>query len=173
GVVQAQDTVAHLLVTMRPTLLDACLRRFRADLYPQRERVVVLHGDDIDMAAARAVVLPGEPVTLLQAGRERSLGDCLNMASAHTDAPDWMKRDDDDRYGPAYTTDMMLYRRAVDAPLMGKPPMFLYLAQGDELRWDPVWASHANLLHHSDEADAALVAGGTLAGKREVLESVR
>src|SRR5690606_28120865 len=96
--------VAHLLATMRPALLGTCLRRLPADLYPQRELVVVLHGDNIDMAAARALVHPGEEVVLLHATRDRSLGDCLNMAIAHPDAPYWMKLDDDDHYGPAYTS---------------------------------------------------------------------
>lgn len=164
--------VAHLLVTMRPQLLERCLNRFRADRYPHRELVVVLHGDDLDMVAARALVRPGESVTILEASASRSLGDCLNMAIAHTEAPLWMKLDDDDYYGPAYTQDMMLYRRAIDAPLMGKPPAFIHLEQGNELRWDPMWAAHANLLHDAEEATAALVAGGTLTGKREVLETV-
>ena len=35
-----------------------------------------------------------------------------------------------------------------------------------------MWAAHANLLHDAEEATAALVAGGTLAGKRDVLEAV-
>ncbi|MEN1944431.1 glycosyltransferase family A protein [Luteimonas sp. MJ293] len=165
--------VAHLLVTMRPELLERCLERFRADQYPDRELVVVLHGDGVDMAAARSLVREGEPVKVLQAGAERSLGDCLNMAIAHTDAPFWMKLDDDDHYGPEYTRDVMLYRRAVPTPLMGKPPAFVHLAGADEVRWDPQWASYANLLHDPEEASAALVAGGTLAGTREVLESMR
>ncbi|AOH36129.2 hypothetical protein BGP89_06980 [Luteimonas sp. JM171] len=163
--------VAHLLVTMRPELLERCLARFRNDLYPERELVVVLHGDGVDIQAARALIKDSEPVRLLQAPSTRSLGDCLNMAIAHTEAPFWMKMDDDDHYGPAYTRDMMLYRRAIRAPLMGKPPAFLHLGATDELRWDAEWASLANLLHHPDEANAALVAGGTLAGTREVLES--
>lgn len=170
---RAPDRVAHLLVTMRPERLASCLQRFRADRYAQRELVVVLHGDAVDTAAARALVRPDEPVRILEAARVRSLGDCLNMAFAHTDAPYWMKLDDDDHYGPSYTEDMMLYRRAIDAPVMGKPPMFLHLEQEDRLYWDPVWASHANLFHHADEAEAALVAGGTLAGRRDVLETVR
>jgi len=169
----ALPRVAHLLVTMRPELLGACIQRFRADLYPAREMVVVLHGDTIDLAAAGRLIRPGEPIRLLSARGERSLGDCLNLAIAHTDAPYWMKLDDDDHYGPAYTCDMMRYQRALDPPLMGKPPMFLHLEQGDELRWDPIWADHANLLHDAAEADAALVAGGTLAGKREVAEVIR
>lgn len=163
--------VAHLLVTMRPELLERCLARFRADHYANRELVVVLHGDDVDVSAAQALVQGDERVRLLHARAQRTLGDCLNMAIAHTDAPFWMKIDDDDHYGPAYTQDMMLYRRAIRTPLMGKPPAFLHLAGSDELRWDPEWASHANLLHDPDEATASLVAGGTLAGTREVLET--
>lgn len=164
--------VAHLLVTMRPHLLERCLARFRADHYPHRELVVVLHGDDLDVTAAKALVRPGEPIVILQAASNRTLGDCLNMAIGHTHAPIWMKLDDDDHYGPEYTRDMMLYRRAIDSPLMGKPPAFIHLEQGDELRWDPMWAAQANLLHDAGEATAALVAGGTLVGKREVLEEV-
>ena len=175
GLVDGQprpEHVAHLLVTMRPQLLERCLERFRADRYPHRELIVVLHGDDVDVAPAKALVRPGEPVTIVHASANRSLGECLNMAIGHTQAPIWMKLDDDDHYGPAYTQDMMLYRRAINAPLMGKPPAFVHLEQGDELRWDPMWAAHANLLHDAEEATAALVAGGTLAGKREVLEAV-
>ncbi len=171
GVQRGPEQVAHLLATMRPELLERCLARFRGDLYPNRELVVVLHGDHVDMNAARSLVRANEPIRILQAPSTRSLGDCLNMAIAHTEAPFWMKMDDDDHYGPAYTQDMMLYRRAIPAPLMGKPPAFLHLGGDDELRWDAEWAAHANLLHDPDEASAALVAGGTLSGTREVLES--
>lgn len=164
--------VAQLLVTMRPELLERCLARYRADLYPNRELVVVLHGDDVDMRAARRLVREGEAVTLLKADSARSLGECLNMAVAHTDAPFWMKLDDDDHYGPGYTRDFMLYRRAIRTPLMGKPPAFVHLEAADELRWDPQWASFANLLHDPREASSALVAGGTLAGTREVVETM-
>lgn len=164
--------VAHLLVTMRPELLEHCLDRYRTDLYPNRELVVVLHGNDIDTRAARRLLREGEAVTLLKADSARSLGECLNMAVAHTDAPFWMKLDDDDHYGPGYTRDFMLYRRAIRAPLMGKPPAFVHLEAADELRWDPQWASYANLLHNPGEASSALVAGGTLAGTREVIETI-
>lgn len=165
--------VAHVLVTMRPELLPQCLERYRADRYANRELVIVLHGGAGGAAALRTMVRPGESVTVLEASRERSLGDCLNMAVAHSNAPVWMKLDDDDHYGPNYTSDMMLYRRMVKAPLLGKPPMFLHLQQEQRLYWDGTWAEHANLLHHADRADAALVAGGTLAGDRGVLESVK
>lgn len=171
-VVEAAPRVAVLLVTMRPERLAGCLDWFRRESYPERELIVVIHGD-ADLTALRRLLQPGEPVQLLPLGRERSLGDCLNFAIAHTDAPYWVKMDDDDHYGSNYLSDLMLYRRAVDAPLFGKPPMFLHLEEGGELYWDPVWAGHANLLHAAGEAKSALVAGGAFGGQRKVLETVR
>lgn len=164
--------VAVLLVTMRPERLLKCLEWFRSERYAARELIVVLHGD-VNLKEACRLLLPGEPVRILQMGRARSLGDCLNFAAAQTDAPYWVKMDDDDHYGPDYLSDLMLYRRVSNAPLFGKPPMFLHMEDGDDLLWDPVWAQHANLLHASAEATSALVAGGTLGGRREILEEVR
>jgi len=173
AVVPAPMHVAIVLVTMRPERFAACLQWFRADTWPDKELIVVLHGRAEHSAALEALVRPGEPVRFVQLGSERSLGDCLNYALALSDAPFWMKVDDDDHYGPNYVADMMLHRRAIAAPLMGKPPVFLHLEAHDELCWDPVWAAHAHLLHPAASADSALVAGGTLCGIREVAEKVR
>lgn len=162
--------VAVVLVSMRPELVVDCLASYRAQDYPQRELIVVVHGDG-DASGIRAKLREGEQ--LLQLGRERSLGDCLNFAMMHTDAPYWAKIDDDDHYGPAYLSDLMRYRHTVPAWVWGKPPMFLHSQAHDELGWDPVWAQHANLLHRSGRASSALVAGGTLAGRREVFDTVR
>lgn len=165
--------VAQLLVSMRPNLIPGCMERFRSDRYKDKELVIVLHGDDVDVAAIQALARPGEAISVHAVPSARSLGDCLNFAIECTDAPFWQKVDDDDHYGPSYTSDAMLYQRAVPAPVFGKPPMFLHLERGNELCWDPVWAGHTNLLHSAEEANAALIAGGTLGGCREVLERVR
>lgn len=167
---EASERVAAVLVSMRPDLLEGCIRRFREQDHADTELVVVVHGAG-GTGGLRRHMREGE--TLIDLGRERSLADCLNFALAHTDAPYWAKIDDDDHYGPSYLSDMMLYRRTSHARVWGKPPMFLHTEQHDELAWDPVWAAHANLLHRAGEATAALVAGGTLAGCRDVLEDVR
>lgn len=164
--------VAHLLVTMRPSLLPSCLERFRKDLYPNLELVIVIHGDSDALSQARGLLRPGEAVTVLAAGRERSLGDCLNMAAAHTEADVWMKLDDDDHYGPQYTRDLMLYRRMTNAPLFGKPPVFLHIEQDGQLYRDGNWGRCANLLHSAEQTQSVQVAGGTLGGDRSVLEAV-
>ena len=161
----------EVLITMRTERLADVLAYYRAQDYPNRELVVVLHGGGADLGVIRRILRDGERAYSL--GRERSLGDCLNFAIAQTDAPYWAKIDDDDHYGPSYLSDMMLYRHTVPAQVWGKPPMFLHSQADDDLSWDPVWAEHANLLHHADEAVHALVAGGTLAGRREVFDTVR
>lgn len=162
--------VAVVLVTMRPERLANALAYYRAQDYPNRQLVVVLHGQG-DLSAVRRGLRDGEQAC--QLGTERSLGDCLNFAIEQADAPYWAKMDDDDHYGPSYLSDLLLYRHTAPAQIWGKPPMFLHGEAHDELCWDPVWAEHANLLHHADEAGEALVAGGTLLGRREVLEAVR
>ena len=152
------ERIACLLVTMRPDRLPDCIRRFREDAYPHKELVVVVHGDSVDLDAHRRLVREGEPIRIFQAGRNRSLGACLNFAAAQTDAPYWTKVDDDDAYGSHYLGDMMLYQRLGDFQVFGKPPVFNYLESGDELLWDREWARHANLLHEAGQASSALVA---------------
>src|SRR5690606_25503581 len=75
-----QEKVAHLLVSMRPGLVPACIERFRADRYLNKELVIVLHGDDVNVAAIRALVRPGESISVHSVPSARSLGDCLNFA---------------------------------------------------------------------------------------------
>lgn len=171
GRVGPPPPVAMILVTMRPELLEACLQRFRADVYPNRELIVVLHGQ-LDAAQARNLVRPGEAIRMFAMPRSHSLGACLNMAISMTDAAYWTKVDDDDLYGPNYLLDIMLARRLADFDVAGKPPMFAYLDEGDRLYWDPVWANHSWLLHSHDEATSALVAGGTITCRRGVVERV-
>ncbi len=166
------ERIAALLVTMRPERLHGCIERFRNDAYPHKELVIVVHGDDVDLGGYRRLVRDGEPIRILQAGTSRSLGACLNFAAAQTDAPYWTKVDDDDLYGTHYLADIMRYQRIGNFDVFGKPPVFNYLESSDELLWDVEWARHANLLHGAATARSALVAGGTLGGRRRVLEEV-
>jgi len=161
--------VAMVLVTMRPQLLEACLQRFRQDRYPNKELIVVLHGDH-DVSAARSLVGPDEPIRVIQLGSERSLGACLNQAIEESEAEYWAKVDDDDLYGPEYLSDVMASRLVSSFQIAGKPPVFAYLEADDSLYHDPEWASLSHVWHASEEACAALVAGGTLVGRRDLLE---
>jgi hypothetical protein len=165
--------IACLLATMRPDRLEQCLQRFREDVYPDRELVVVIHGDHHDLGRYRSLVRDGEAIRILHMGSNHSLGACLNHAAAHTDAPYWTKMDDDDIYGANYLSDAMLYQQTGNHQVFGKPPMFNYLESTDELLWDPTWASYANYVHDAIRSNAALVAGGTLGGRTETLRALR
>lgn len=166
-------SVAGLLVTMRPQLLERCLDRFRADRYPHKELVVVLHGNDISLAQARSLIRPGEPISMFQLGKSLSLGDCLNFAASQTDAEYWAKFDDDDLYGPNYLSDIMLYRRATDFELGGKPAAFIYSEGEGKIRWDQGYAkSRALQYRRANRGERIHIAGGTLVGKRRVLQEV-
>ena len=167
----ATPKVACLLVTRRPELLGECLRRFRADSYPNKELIVVVHGTDADLRGIRASIGPGESIQLLRLGDRYGLGACLNFAFEHTEATYWAKWDDDDLYGPHYLSDFMLYRRAIDFDVAGKPMAFTLLDDADELRWDSRWGKRANLLRTGVDTANTGVAGATLFGHRRVLEA--
>lgn len=165
--------VACLLVTMRPELLPGCLERFRADRYPHKELVVVLHGEGWCLDDARALIRPGEEISIFQLGKAQSLGSCLNFAASQSDAEYWAKFDDDDLYGPNYLSDIMLYRRATDFSLGGKTAAFIYSQADDQILWDSKYASErAWQFRRGGRGERVHVAGGTLIGKREVLETV-
>jgi hypothetical protein len=163
--------IACLLVTMRPQLVEACIRRFRKDLYPEKELVIVVHGDSVDLAPLRSHIREGERIRIYQRGSEQSLGACLNFAFAQSGCRYWCKMDDDDFYGPHYLSDFMLYRRAVDFDVAGKPMAFTLLDEADELRWDQRWGSRANLFKTAVDVANTGVAGATLFGHRRVLET--
>lgn len=165
--------VACVLVTMRPELLASCVDRFRADRYPHKELIIVLHGNDWSLREAQALVRPDEEISIFQLGKGQSLGDCLNFAVAQSDAEYWAKFDDDDLYGPNYLSDIMLYRRAKDFALGGKTAAFIYSHADDEIRWDAQYArERAWQIRRAGKGERVHIAGGTLIGKREVLDTV-
>lgn len=162
--------VACVLVTRRPELLPLCLAWFRRERYPQKELIVVIHGEHPipDLQSGADV-----RIRLFHMGSEHSLGECLNFAIAQSDAPYWAKIDDDDFYGDHYLHDLMSYRAIRDFDLIAKPPQFLYLENGDQLRWDQAWYEHSWLLHEANGPRAVQAAGGSLLGRRDLWERVR
>lgn len=170
--VAGPPAVACVLVSMRPWLVPAAIERYRRDRYPAKELIVVIHDPDADMRALRGLVHPGERIRMFQMGRERSLGTCLNFALDQTDAPYWAKFDDDDFYGPEYLSDMLLYRRIVDFSVLGKAAAFIYLEGHDELLLNEPRVGRANTVYPSSGAKPGHVAGGSLVGRRDVVETV-
>lgn len=165
--------VACLLVTMRPDFLPGCIERFRRDRYPNKELVIVLHGRDMSLRDAKALVRDGEPISVYQCSRQLGLGSCLNFAAGQSDAEYWAKIDDDDIYGPNYLSDMMAWARLLDIDIAGKTVGFTYLDGEDEVRFDPACAAGRSWQYRRPGRGERLrIAGGSLAGKRSVLEDV-
>nr|WP_255703419.1 glycosyltransferase [Lysobacter sp. GX 14042] len=163
-------SVVCILVTMRPQLLAQCLDRFRNDRYQFKELVVVLHGNEMSLKDARALVKPGERISIYKFGKEVSLGSCLNFAAAQSDAEYWAKIDDDDLYGPDYLSDIFLHHRAVDFPIGGKTAAFTYSEASDEILWDERHsATRSRQLRRGGSDERVHIAGGTLVGKRSIL----
>jgi len=165
--------IACLLITRRLALLEECLSRFRADIYPNKELIVVVHDSRVDLRHVRTLIGTDEPIRIMRMSEEYGLGACLNFAFEHTDATYWAKWDDDDFYGPHYLSDFMLYRRAVDFDVAGKPMAFTWLDEPNELLWDGKWGERAHVMRSAVDHGSGGVAGATLVGHRRVLESVQ
>jgi hypothetical protein len=170
--VSTRPRVACLLVSRRPHLLPSCLERFRNDTYPEKELVVVVHRNIVDLDWLRGLVRSGERVKILRLDESLSLGSCLNTAFAQTSAPYWAKWDDDDFYGPAYLSDLMLYRQHVDFDIAGKPRAFTWSEADSTLYWEDRWAARSHAWLSSVDARNPGIAGATLLGHRRVLEDV-
>lgn len=165
--------VACLLVSMRPWLLESCIRRFQRDLYPEKELIIVIHGEPGSARELAALEQRDPRIRIHQLGRARSLGECLNYAAAQTNAPFWAKIDDDDFYGPSYLSDMMLYQQLADFDLLAKPSAFVYQEGSDELRWHTMRGDRGWMRYPAGGSEPTVgIAGGSLLGRRSLLRSV-
>lgn len=157
-------TVDVLLVSNRPEHLDAALDNYRRQDYGPKRLVFVTNSDafDLELVRARLAEFPG--ALHLSMPESCTLGECLNAAIAQTNGDYFAKMDDDDWYGAAYLSDMLLTRHFADATVIGKRSTYAYVEgrdvtvvrrPGQEYKWTD------------------LVVGATLVVKRENLGAIR
>ena len=113
----------------------------------------------------------------------RNLGSCINFGAAHATGEYIAKMDDDDFYGPAYISDLVLSALESGADITGKKATFFYFEDGQTYflrfpnchdRW--LWPSaieHVDDVLPSDRLKfSASLTGGTLFIKRDVLREI-
>lgn len=156
--VQSWPTVSILLSTHRPERLDHALAMVRRQDYPYLQAVIVLHGDEDDVAAhaprVRAALdgWDGE-WALIGVPSSRNLGHALAAASARADGELLTKMDDDDYYAPTHVWDLVLARMYSGAQVVGKALDWVYLSAADTTVFRPTYPA---------ERFARFVAGGTM-----------
>ncbi len=156
--VQPWPTVSILLSTHRPERLEHALSMIRRQDYPHLQAVIVLHGDEDDVARhaprVRAALegWDGE-WALIGVPAERNLGHALSAASARADGELLTKMDDDDYYSTTHVWDLVLARMYSGAQIVGKALDWVYLSSADTTVFRPTYPA---------ERFATFVAGGTM-----------
>jgi hypothetical protein len=151
-------TVSIVLSTHRPERLAHALAMVRAQDYPYLQVIVVLHGDEDNVAQHAPAVRQaldgwdGE-WAIIGMPAERTLGHALAAASARADGELLTKMDDDDYYAPTHIWDLVLARMYSGAQIVGKALDWVYLTAADTTVFRPTYPA---------ERFAKFVAGGTM-----------
>ncbi len=124
---QSLTDVALVCVTNRPENTKLMLANLNRQFAPNREVVLVLNTPNFDELAIRHTLQNFSRVTILDRPPEVSLGQCLNVALANTDARVVAKFDDDDCYGAHYLDEMVSALSWSGAAVVGKHSYLAYL----------------------------------------------
>jgi hypothetical protein len=115
------ELASVLIPTFRSKYVDDILETFTKQTYIHRELVLVLHGDDFDMDEIRKKTETiKEPVYLLNAPADWTVGRCLDWGVEHTSGAWILKMDDDDWYGRRYVESQVIAASSSQAGALSK-----------------------------------------------------
>lgn len=162
GAGHTEDKVSVIMASRRPWMVKRALAQIARQRHVDVEVVLALHGYTADTVKDAVADFP-LPLTVIEADRERVLGDVLNQAAARAGGNMLAKWDDDDSYGPEHLTDLLMARAYSGADVVGSAAQFFYLEPLDVTirRTDyagEVWADH--------------VAGGTIMLSRRLFDEI-
>ena len=157
--------VSILLVTKRPDFLEHAFTQIASQVYPHKELVVVLHGDDFDLDEVKAMAdTTGIPVTVDQCPSTTTYGDCLNTAIDLATGDIVTKMDDDDYYGPNHINDLTTALHYSQADIVGKRSNFtMFMNLEVAGLWNADWT----------EISSRHLPGATMLMRGEVLRSLK
>ena len=171
---EAYPRASIVTATYRPEMLGRCVENFRAQTWPNKELILVLNSDELELPTIPGVGSGAEDIKVLRTPREQFTGGCLNLGIAASTGAYWFKLDDDDYYGPNYIRDLVLHARSVDADVIGKPPSFLHFDDDGCTYFLHTRMSDMIRLNEVDIAAARVwLSGNTIAGTRKIFDKAR
>ena len=176
----AWPRVSIVLATNRTGMLENCRRNILSQDYPNLEVIIVLNDDACDAAQVREMFAAAPHVAVVRLTQERNLGSCINFGTGHASGAYVTKMDDDDFYGPAYVSDLLLSALESRADITGKKATFFHFEEGDEYCLRSPDLRHTWLWPVTDRSGCATVpstfsphgsnvAGATILVRRELL----
>ena len=123
-----RPTVSALVPTIRPHLVENVFRTLAAQQDVEVELVLLAHGVQLEPERIRELsAAHGVKVTLLAAGPDVPLGECLNRCVQAASGDVVAKMDDDDHYGPHYLSDQLYALEYSGADVVGKQGHYMHL----------------------------------------------
>ncbi len=155
-----RPSASALVPTIRPQQIENVFRTIAAQKNISTQLVLLTHGFEIEKDHLRSLQEKYglADVALLTAGREVSLGECLNLCIAAADGDVLAKMDDDDHYGREYLSDQIFALDYSRAQIVGKQAHYMHLQ-----------SSTATLLRygHKEHRYSDFVMGPTIVAAKE------
>ncbi len=157
-------SVSAIVSTIRPSQLEHLFESVGRQSDVDMELVLITHGFEADGARIRSLAAESgiDSVVLLAAGRDVSLGECLNRGVRASSGTALTKMDDDDFYGADYMRDLLHALDFSRATVVGKQAHYMHFV-----------SRQATMLRsaHKEHRFSHMVAGPTITGLRGIFES--
>ncbi len=118
--------VSIITCTNKPVYMTNVLRNYWNQVWPEKELVIILNHDDMDVDIWRRMARNDRTISIYQRSQTESLGRCLNFAVDKTKFDYIAFFDDDDYYAPQYISNMMPAFQQTNAHIVGKKTHFIY-----------------------------------------------
>ena len=130
-----RPTVELLCLTNRPEQLTNVVANVARQTGASLRLSLVINGDYPVEVAEEGLAALDVPATVLDLGRGRNLGECLDRALAAASEPLVIKIDDDDRYGAQFVADLLDAHAYSSTALVGKHSHFAFVESSGSCWW--------------------------------------
>ncbi len=171
---QEHPEISVISPSYRPEMLQNSINNFSQQDYPNKELIVVYNGNDAMEDWLSEINTSSEVDVILTQPSDMFAGASLNMGVNRASGEYYFRIDDDDYYGRQYLSDMMLYIRALDIDILGKPPGY-WKSEGD----GTCYCRRTDIVEHcklpaQDVIDERLrITGNTFCGNRKSLKNIQ
>jgi hypothetical protein len=155
------EKISAILSTMRQEHMNQALHNFAKQTYPNKELVILLHGDGFDRQKIEDEANKlGITYKIIEKPKSSIFGSNLNVALDATTGDLVTKMDDDDFYGENHLLDLLAAYRYSRADMVGKWANWVYIKSKDiTTSW--VVENQETITHH--------LPGATFMANREFL----
>lgn len=118
--------VSIITSTIKPQFLHNVFENYARQKWREKELIIILNKDDMDMECWKREAEKYENVTVYQLPEIVTLGDCLNYGIEKSKYRYVAKFDDDDYYAEEYLTQSMEAFKKTHAAIVGKRTIYMY-----------------------------------------------